>query len=70
MARSLTPCVEMRPEVRERVRVRDRSGDFIVVSVDAEREVCDLVTLEDPPYSLDEVPFAHLTPITIPLHDD
>jgi len=48
------------PGIRERVRIRDRSGLFLVIRVDHERRVADLVHVTDG-YSVDEdVPFDRL----------
>jgi hypothetical protein len=48
------------PAVRERVRVKDRKGVFLVVGVDREREVVDLISTSTGSHVEEDVPFASL----------
>lgn len=48
------------PAARQRVKVKNHKGVFLVVWVDPQREVCDLVQLSEKGYLLEDVPFAHV----------
>ena len=50
------------PSVRERVRLEDRDGEFIVVYVDRERQMADLITATGGQHLEEDVPFSSLLP--------
>jgi len=51
------------PAVRERVRIKDRKGVFLVVGVDRERQVVDLISTSTGGHVEEDVPFASLEPL-------
>lgn len=51
------------PGVRQRVRLPDRSGDFLVIFVDRERQVADLIPALESDHLEEDVPFSALRPV-------
>lgn len=51
------------PAVRERVRVKGRSGTFLVVGVDRERQVVDLISATAGGHVEEDIPFSSLEPL-------
>ena len=56
----------MVPAVRQRVRLIDRGGVYLVLWVDRERGVCDLLELSDLGKLIEQVPWGLLLPEDTP----
>jgi hypothetical protein len=50
------------PSVPERVRLEGRDGEFIIVSVDRERQVADLIAASGGLHLEEDVPFSSILP--------
>lgn len=56
----------MVPAARQRVRLSDRGGVYLVLWVDRERGVCDLLELSDIGKLIEQVPWGLLRPEDAP----